>query len=651
MHGQWAMNAILTESYDNNITRSLGGLAYNGCMHMNEAQGSSGTNETKYWTFFGDPSVVIRTDQPSNFNLSYEELVLIGQSEFVVDVGIDGALAALSVNGELIGSAYSDGGVAVIDLGSNSTQPGELDLIVTGYNKFPYEGTVMVASPDGAFVTVDNVDIDYGTDNTITPGETIDITVTVENLGNESSSNVEVSLFEMIDNPYISIVDGSDSINNLLDGSSAYLDLSFSVSGNAPYGHTFALQLELDSEENDWSSTLNMTVQALVESFESGTFADAAWEFEGDADWTIDQNNQFDGLYSAKSGAIDNSMTSDLVLTMNVLEDGQISFYKKVSCEDVGAYTGNYYDYLAFYIDGVEQNKWAGEIAWSNTSFPVSAGEHTFMWRFNKDQGVVAGSDAVWIDNITFPPVESSGSMLGDINGDMTINVLDVIQAVNMALGLQEADYSTADLNGDGTINVLDIIQIVNMILENRGLDATSSIIYKNDQYLCIDADGFIGGVQMTLSHKDDFIITLSNESLFSKFYTKENLTTVIVAAPYSEELFSVSGEYDITDIIVANSSEQINVTMPDKISLSSAYPNPFNPSTTVKLFSPSVQNDINISIYNLMGQQVSVLHNGQVSSGYNYFTWDASNFSSGVYLIRTSGTNFKNTQKLMLIK
>ena len=465
MHGQWAMNAILTESYDNNITRSLGGLAYNGCMHMNEAQGSSGTNETKYWTFFGDPSVVIRTDQPSNFNLSYEELVLIGQSEFVVDVGIDGALAALSVNGELIGSAYSDGGVAVIDLGSNSTQPGELDLIVTGYNKFPYEGTVMVASPDGAFVTVDNVDIDYGTDNTITPGETIDITVTVENLGNESSSNVEVSLFEMIDNPYISIVDGSDSINNLLDGSSAYLDLSFSVSGNAPYGHTFALQLELDSEENDWSSTLNMTVQALVESFESGTFADAAWEFEGDADWTIDQNNQFDGLYSAKSGAIDNSMTSDLVLTMNVLEDGQISFYKKVSCEDVGAYTGNYYDYLAFYIDGVEQNKWAGEIAWSNTSFPVSAGEHTFMWRFNKDQGVVAGSDAVWIDNITFPPVESSGSMLGDINGDGSHNVLDVILMVNIILDDSNGS-SISDMNGDGLTNILDVVSLVNLILE-----------------------------------------------------------------------------------------------------------------------------------------------------------------------------------------
>ena len=138
MHGQWAMNAILTESYDNNITRSLGGLATNGCMHMNEAQGSSGINETKYWTFFGDPSVVIRTDQPTSMNLNHDELILIGQSEFVVDVGFDGALAALSKDGELVGSAYSDGGVAVISLGSESENPGEMDLVVTGYNKFPY---------------------------------------------------------------------------------------------------------------------------------------------------------------------------------------------------------------------------------------------------------------------------------------------------------------------------------------------------------------------------------------------------------------------------------------------------------------------------------------------------------------------------------
>ena len=57
--------------------------------------------------------------------------------------------------------------------------------------------------------------MDYGADNIITSGETVNLTLTLENLGNESSSYVEVSLVELIDNP--------DFINvNLDEPSRAY---------------------------------------------------------------------------------------------------------------------------------------------------------------------------------------------------------------------------------------------------------------------------------------------------------------------------------------------------------------------------------------------------------------------------------------------
>ena len=107
MHGQYAMNLIITESYDNNLTRSLGGITTNGCMYMNDAQGSNGINETKYWTFFGDPSLNIRTAPPSNLSVNHDGVILISQQEYVVDVGEDGALVALSRNGELLSSAYT----------------------------------------------------------------------------------------------------------------------------------------------------------------------------------------------------------------------------------------------------------------------------------------------------------------------------------------------------------------------------------------------------------------------------------------------------------------------------------------------------------------------------------------------------------------
>jgi len=58
-----------------------------------------------------------------------------------------------------------------------------------------------------------------------------------------------------------------------------------------------------------------------------------------------------------------------------------------------------------------------------------------------------------------------NGSLLGDTNGDSTINVLDVIIMVNMILGETEADLNTADINGDGLINVSDAVLLINMIL------------------------------------------------------------------------------------------------------------------------------------------------------------------------------------------
>ena len=60
----------------------------------------------------------------------------------------------------------------------------------------------------------------------------------------------------------------------------------------------------------------------------------------------------------------------------------------------------------------------------------------------------------------------TSNSILGDINGDSLINVVDVVQLVNIALGLYP-EITAADVNEDGIINVLDVIQLVNIVLDN----------------------------------------------------------------------------------------------------------------------------------------------------------------------------------------
>ena len=86
-------------------------------------------------------------------------------------------------------------------------------------------------------------------------------------------------------------------------------------------------------------------------------------------------------------------------------------------------------------------------------------------------------------------------------------------------------------------------------------------------------------------------------------------------------------------------------------IELTAAYPNPFNPSTSLDLVIPEA-GFVSVKVYNLVGQEVATLAEGmmQATSGYT-LTWNANNMPSGVYLVRAEGAGSVATQKLMLLK
>jgi len=140
-------------------------------------------------------------------------------------------------------------------------------------------------------------------------------------------------------------------------------------------------------------------------SFETGTFG-TGWTFSGNANWTIDNSNAWDGSYSAKSGSIGDDQTTTLSITMTTVSAGTISFYRKVSSEAT-------YDFLQFYIDNTMKNEWSGEMDWAEFSYSVPAGSHIFKWVYTKDVYVASGSDCGWIDFITFPPTATVNALAG----------------------------------------------------------------------------------------------------------------------------------------------------------------------------------------------------------------------------------------------
>ena len=89
---------------------------------------------------------------------------------------------------------------------------------------------------------------------------------------------------------------------------------------------------------------------------------------------------------------------------------------------------------------------------------------------------------------------------------------------------------------------------------------------------------------------------------------------------------------------------------LPDACSLTAAYPNPFNPVTTLGYYLPEAGR-VQIEVFNVMGQKVATLLNGTTVAGYNTVTWNADGMASGIYICRMEAEGHVATQKLMLMK
>ncbi|MDT3697215.1 MAG: choice-of-anchor D domain-containing protein [Ignavibacterium sp.] len=94
----------------------------------------------------------------------------------------------------------------------------------------------------------------------------------------------------------------------------------------------------------------------------------------------------------------------------------------------------------------------------------------------------------------------------------------------------------------------------------------------------------------------------------------------------------------------------EIEVGLPLEFGLDQNYPNPFNPVTTIKFALP-VSGNVNLSIYNSIGEKVVTLANQYYDAGYHQIEWKADKYSSGVYYYRIEAGVYNSVKKMMLIK
>ena len=182
--------------------------------------------------------------------------------------------------------------------------------------------------------------------------------------------------------------------------------------------------------------------------------------------------------------------------TINVEEENHGNNYFLIITTDLCIYldAGNYY-WLTLHADDPDS-----QISWyySNNA--------TFTYTTSSDLGVNwetpsvgnCGALSVWAEYIYEPEVDE---MIGDINADGAVNILDVVLLANAVLTGNY--FSEGDINGDGENNVLDIVGLVNIILNGPSYEQLPTWDYvdinTNSDYFdqLIGPDTFNGNVSL----------------------------------------------------------------------------------------------------------------------------------------------------------
>ena len=248
-----------------------------------------------------------------------------------------------------------------------------------------------------------------------------------------------------------------------------------------------------------------------------------------------------------------------------------------------------------------------------------------------------------------------AGFDLGDINIDSFKDILDVIKQVNFIINADiPTDYEnwSSDLNSDENIDVVDVVLLSNTIINNvsRSMDATHAELKIIGNTLNLYSNGHIGGIQMTLAHDSSFNIELTDMAYVSDYKTSNNITRLIVINPETDEIFSSYGDYDIIDVVVSSSNNYVSTVDVSSFNLNPAYPNPFNPITNIKLDLNQTE-FISVKVYNIVGQMIDLIVEGELSAGVHTLTWDASRMASGAYFIRAESSTDFSTEKVLLVK
>ena len=525
-----------------------------------------------------------------------------------------------------------------------------------------------------------------GVEGELLPGETLNITATFINNGNADITNASGVYSTTC--PYITVNTITPVVygNIPAHGGTATGAFSITVSADAPFGTVIPSIINITADHNytyagEFEPFIDICNVAInnypyTEGFEDSELPNC-WTQEtvsGTATWSTKNGGLNNHPYHAHTGSYNayisgDSATVKLVsplIDLSSISNPTLTFWHAQSVQNSAQ------DVLKVYYRNSTDGNWIllASYPYSIASWKMREIElpNTTSNYYIAFEANLNGGFGVVLDDIE---VTGEGStLLGDANGDGSVNLYDATVTVNYMLNENPSPFyfNNADVNNDGAINVMDVMGIVNIIINNTntstncGNETPTAEYTVEDGILYVNTPVALGGIQVKFEAVSTVTPTIAmNNFAQSSSWTADNEYTY-VAYSTTGTMFE-AGKYPIckvngnkvAEVVISNpfgckinaeDGSILGIGNETSNTMNQVYPNPFSSVVNISYTVSSSVSSAEFVITNVNGQIVDRSNVEDITTGTHTFVWSpASQLTSGVYFI-TLNINGVNVQK-----
>ena len=616
---------------------------------------NTSNKEVTYHLFHlhGDAFMQLYSQVPQNLTVSHNPVVYTGATSFAVTANA-GSFIALTLNGEILGTAVGTGSPVNITIPGTQLPPNYIHVTVTKENYYRYNADVQVIPPSGPYVICENVTISDpspgGNGNGLMDyGETNKLNLTVKNVGVTQANGVNVKVSTT--DQYITMTDSLENYGNIPAGQTKLVNQGFTynVAANIPDGHIVPFTVTATGTgEITWESYFSLEAHAPIMGYDSYTITDSLGNNNGRLD-----PGETVTLYAK----ITNTGSSNAAGVSGILSSGDT--YITVNVDSM--YYGN--------INGGSSAIKNFTVTAAANTPPEHVANFNFRTRYNPGMSTLDTFSVVvgLIPNVVIGTGSSSCSYpyytyYEDSKTDMIYTASEIIAAGGgpgyiVRIGFDVISPASQTMNG------------FMIKMQHTSSSSLSGFVSSGWTTVYTGTYAVPGSnwqdIQLTTPFQWNGTSNLLIEICFDNNDWTSNSTVKGTSASGktwhrhvdNQAGCSLTGGYSQTNrpnirlaLDIMSGITNQNTGIPNTYYLSQNYPNPFNPTTKIEYAVPK-QGFVSLKIYDLLGREVANLVNGDMEAGYYLIDFNGSHLASGVYFYRLEAGAFVETKRMVLIK